>query len=152
MPNTEHLEKQLYDLDEQMTRPLPTPVVGTNVQWFARGAVSPETAQAALVVGVEGPGRLKLTVFPPNGMPVHKQGVLHVSHSQHETRGNAATVHNGAWDYLPNWKLNKSSPDYNLHLDHLNRRKETVKREIDAVVNSAAGKKDLADKALAESK
>lgn len=130
MTHLESLEQQLRDIDEQLLQLLPTPMVGTIVQWFLRGVVSPEAAKAAIVCAVEEPGRVKLTIFPPNGMLIHKQGVLHASHPMHQQSGNASTVNNGSWDYKPDDKPSKNSSHWKPHHDQLSRRRSNVLNAI----------------------
>lgn len=53
----------------------------------------------AIVTAIEDIGKIKLTVFPPNGMPQHKQGVLHKTHPAHKQRNNPQSVRSGMWDF-----------------------------------------------------
>lgn len=146
MSHLEALEKQLYNLDEQLRELLPTPPVGTLVQWFQRGTIAAENARAAIVTAVEEPGRVKLTILPPAGMPIHKQGVFHASHPIHQQKGNSSTVNNGAWDYRPDDRQNRNSSHWNMHRDKLTQRKETVEKEIASHLESVERKKQLAER------
>ncbi|WP_175517210.1 hypothetical protein [Planctomicrobium piriforme] len=60
-----------------MGSPLPTPPISTSVVWYAKGKVESENQQAAIVTKIEAPGRVTLTILPPRGMPIHKQGVYY---------------------------------------------------------------------------
>lgn len=84
---------------EEMKSLLPTPPIGTTVIWYGRGLVEDENQQAAVVTKIEGIATLTLTIFPPNGIPIHKKGVRFVTHPQHLQKNNPSTVQNGAWDY-----------------------------------------------------
>lgn len=79
---------------------MPTPLVGDSVWWFPGN--DQENPRAAVVTQIEEPGKLKLAIQPPNGMVLHKSGVLHVTHPMHEHRHNSSTMNNGSWNYKGN--------------------------------------------------
>lgn len=79
---------------------LPTPQIGTTIWWFDRN--NQDNPRAALVTAIEGPGKIKVTIFGPAAMPIHKAGVLHVLSPIHNNGSNSSTVHNGSWNYIGN--------------------------------------------------
>lgn len=83
-------------LAEQRQRLQPTPKVSDGVIYHAYG--DKRNAAPAIVSEVEGPGRIKVTVFPFNGMLQHKGGCHHVTHWIHD-KPNETTKMNGAWSF-----------------------------------------------------
>ena len=102
--------------------PLPTAPVGMMVNWFECNET--DRCYAAIVTMHEGPGKLKLTVFKPNAVPVHKMGVLHRSHPVHKDSHNTNTMRCGAWDYLAG--QNPLKAHFALHLAELERREQGI--------------------------
>lgn len=144
MANADHLEQQIAELREKQRAATPTPPVPYLVAWYDRGIVSPDSTFAAIVTGIEDSGKLKLTIFKPNSIPIHKLGVLHISHPQHKIPSNACTVRNGAWDYPPGEKVPAT---------HLSYHKEKLEEKIITLTREAFGVKQVEDKrALATAK
>lgn len=82
----------------------PTPRQGERVLFFPRGDQT--RAVTADVVAVEDVGKVQLALTMPLQIVGQDrvQGVLHVSHPQHDT-ANAQTVSQGSWDYLEHTKI-----------------------------------------------
>lgn len=133
---------QLKELEEQLKAPWPTPPVGTFVQWFNRNDVAdPGAVCAAVVTKVDGPAKVCLTIFPPNGMPKHKVGVYFTGHPVHENKVNAQTDRNGSWGYPP--EVTVAPGHYKLHTDSLNIRKQAIERDMASLKASIRDKKSL---------
>lgn len=143
MANTAHLEQLVRDLEAQLKDPTPTTPVGEPVAWLDRGVVSPETTFAALVTQVEGVGKVKLVVFKPNAMPIHKVGVVHISNPQHQIPNNATTVRNGAWDYPEGARV--PSPHYEYHKRYITERIANIRREIEQLKAQESPKRQMAE-------
>lgn len=120
--------KAIYDVEEEMKSPHPTPPVGTSVLWYDRADTREGSERAAVVTKVEGPGRVTLTIFPPNSMTIHKQGCLYIKDPIHEQRHNSVSRNSGAWDYLPQTKI--PSEHYGIHLERLSRKKESLELQV----------------------
>jgi hypothetical protein len=116
------VREQLDQIKQLKETPLPTPPVGTWVQWFDRN--EDDRVYAACVTMHEGPGKVKLAILKPNAHIVHKDGVLHRSHELHRNKHNTVTMKNGAWDYIPGQPALKSHRD--LHLKELERRESPL--------------------------
>ena len=117
-------QDQIKKLKEAMENPLPTPPVSYLVHWYPQGKIENDNRIAAIVTKIEGPGKLTLTMFPPSSMPVHKVGVHHTTHPAVERQAEHVRIHNGVWEYIPGTQIPKSHRE--VHLDELNRRKETI--------------------------
>ncbi len=117
-------------LAEDKENPQPTPPVGEPVVWYMEGDVrKPVAAQCN---GVEGPGRIKITIAAWNGFPMHRTGCHHITHSIHQ-KPNQTTKNCGAWDY-PRGKAPKA--DFELHDQEIQRRTDAlIKAEEDAIKN-----------------
>lgn len=83
-------------LAEERQRLQPTPKVSDTVIYHAYG--DKRNSAPAIVSEVEGPGRVKLTIFPYQGMLQHKAGCHHISHWIHD-KPNENTKMNGAWSF-----------------------------------------------------
>lgn len=133
--STDSMTEQVKQLEEQLKKPLPTPHIGCMVLWYPRGRIETENEVAAIVTAIEGPGKVKLTVFKPNAMQEHKQGVHWSGHPAMEGKDFAqARIHNGVWDYETNTNVRKSH--YDLHREQLQRKKEAAleakRQQLDA--------------------
>ena len=127
--NLESTEDLIKELEMETKSPLPTPPVGFTVVWYDAARNDPGAEKAAIVTKVEGPGKLVLTIFPPNGMPIfNKKGILHTSHPVHERRGNAVSKNSGSWDYPAGITVPKSHND--LHLAELNKKIDSLKAQL----------------------
>ena len=129
---------KLEEIELKIRNPLPTPPIGTPVVWYPHARVVKGAEVAALVTGIEGPGRLKITVFVPNGMPVPKQACHHVTDPVHEKRNNSISKTSGAWDYIEGTKTPKA--DFQFHLEHLNKLKNDFTGKIEQAQAIAAEK------------
>ncbi len=118
--------------DEQNKLPTP-PVSYGDIQWFEAGDKS--FAFAAKVVGVEGAGRLKLVIFKPNALPVHKCAVYHVNSTIHDQVNNPTTYRCGSWDYIPGVKIPKEH--FELFNQDIERRKENLRKAEEAAKRQA---------------
>lgn len=121
---------------------LPTPPVGTTVQWYDHGDIRFPTA--AIVTEVEGPGRVKLAVFRVNALPQHKPGVYHVDSLIHDQANNQTTYRCGSWGYPQGVKPPKEH--YELHVQDVERRKEHLRKAEEAAKAAA----ELHEKRMAE--
>ncbi len=83
-------------LAEERTRLQPTPKISDPVIYYTRG--DKNFPVPAVCSAVEGPGRIKITLFPFQGMMQHRAGCHHVTHWVHD-RPNETTKNNGAWDF-----------------------------------------------------
>jgi hypothetical protein len=133
------MQEALDQIAEQRKHPFPTPPVGETVQWFENN--DQDNPRAAIVAKVEEPGRLCLTVFPPNGATRHIMGCWHVSHECHQTRGSQMTFRNGSWNYVPGRTVPKA--DYQAHLDWLDKKEFNVLEEKRRQVEAAEGRQKL---------
>ena len=86
-------------------RKIPTAPIGLPVQWYIAGDV--RQIVAAIVVAVEGPGRLRLKVNGVNSMPQEKAACYHVNHAIHEQANNPTTYRSGSWDFIPGQPIPK---------------------------------------------
>lgn len=130
------------EIEEDKANLQPTPPVGEKAVWYVAGdRKHPVPAQ---VVGIEGPGRLKLVVFQANSFPQHKAGVYHVSAKIHQKGGNQTTRNCGSWDYVRTSDI--QDEDYDLH------RQEIAKRETNLKMGEETTRKneDLFAKKAAE--
>lgn len=106
--------------------PLPTPPIGTPVQWFEKN--QEDMVAAAVVTRIHSPGKLELKISKPRHHSIHKQGVLHRSDPIHEQRANPATIAAGAWDYLPGEVI--PVVHYELHLQEIARQEKAILADI----------------------
>jgi len=117
--------------DEQ--RRLPTPPIGTPIQWYETG--NKEFTLAGRVTGIEGPGRLKVAVDRINAITQHKTAVYHVNSPVHDQANNSTTYRCGSWDYLPGTKIPKEH--YELFDQEIERRKENLRKAEEAAKKNA---------------
>lgn len=109
-------------IERDEARKVPTAPVGLPVQWYIAG--DRRQVVAALVIGVEGCGRLKLKVFQSNSMPQEKMAVYHVNHPVHDQVNNTTTYRSGSWDFVPGQAIPKEY--YNLHTEDIEKRKNNL--------------------------
>ena len=83
-------------LAEERQRLQPTPKVSDPIIYYTRG--DKNFPVPAVCSAVEGPGRIKITLFPFQGMMQHRAGCHHVTHWVHD-RPNETTKNNGSWDF-----------------------------------------------------
>lgn len=132
MLNTSALKERLKQLDLELTKPIPTPPIASTVVWYEGGKTREQNGEqrAAIVVGIEGPGKLRLKIFDARAMDKNKSGVLHVDHKIHQQKNNSVTVQSGAWDYPDDRTPPKSH--FKLHEDFLKKQRDQVERDIAA--------------------
>ena len=112
-------------LESQRANLQPTPPVGCpDIVWYPAGNTNDPVP--ARVTAIEGPGRLKLVVFPKNAFPAHKQAVYHVSAKIHDKPGNPTTKNWGSWDYVEKEDLRDSH--YNFHRAELQKLEDNLTR------------------------
>ncbi len=106
-------------LAEERTRLQPTPRVNDPVTFYTRG--DKNFPVPGICSAVEGPGRIKVTYFPFNGMMQHRAGCHHVTHWVHDSH-NQMTTQNGAWDF------NREPPKdaYEVHEAELAKRENSL--------------------------
>jgi len=154
MIDTEPLVKQIEEVEAELASPLPTPTVGTMVVWYDRGQKVAEGKRAAIVTKIEGAGKVQLTVFAPNAMPMHKIGSLHISHSVHAKAHNSVSKNNGGWDY----RDGDDAPDshYDMHREMLTAKLAAMKHQLveaeQIAAREAGGKAAVPKKKAGESK
>jgi hypothetical protein len=134
--DTTPLMLQIEETESELASPLPTPPVGTLVVWYDRGVKAADAQRAAIVTKVEGPGKVQLTVFAPNAMPMHKIGSLHISHSVHEKAHNSVSKNSGGWDYRDGEMI--PGEHYDLHRNVLNTKLESMRKSLDEAKQIAA--------------
>lgn len=83
-------------LAEERQRLQPTPKCNDPIIYYTRG--DKNFPVPAICSSVEGPGRIKITLFPFQGMMQHRAGCHHVTHWVHD-RPNETTRNNGSWDF-----------------------------------------------------
>ena len=97
-------------LEEDKENRLPTPPIRTPVQWYLGGDRGQATA--AMVTGVEGPGRLMLVIFQRNSIPMHRTGVYYVTHRMVTDKTNgtvgATLKEKGSWGLEEGFKIPES--------------------------------------------
>ena len=117
------IKTQIEKVDAEIKAPFPTPPVGAMVVWYARADVREGAEIAAIVTRVDGPGKISLTAFRPQGMPdPTRLGVLHVNHPTHLSKHNSVSVNTGAWDY-PDGTIPPKS-HYARHTEALNKKRD----------------------------
>lgn len=121
------IKDRLAQLQSELERPLPTPTVGMTVLWNDRSITG--NGRAAVVTQVLSPGKINLTIFPPNSVPIHRQGVLHKADPIHQRRNNSVSVQCGSWEYLEGVKTPDSH--YNAHRENLKGRIKVVEDQIE---------------------
>lgn len=93
---------------------LPTPPVGTVVQWFNKG--KEDACYAAVVTRQEGAGRVEVVIFPPKNLYTvvahYRIGVLHRTHPSSQIPHSPTNDRNGFWDYLPGQAIPEDHWDY----------------------------------------
>lgn len=123
------IQDQISAVEAEIKSPLPTPPVGTLVVWYPRAARAIENQIAGIVTRVEGPGKITLTVFRPQGVPeLNHRGCLFVDHPIHEKRANSVSVNSGSWEYPELVKPDKSH--FDLHLAVLNKKRDSLKEQV----------------------
>jgi len=106
-------------LAEERERLQPTPPISEPVIWYQHG--DKRYPVPALCSAQEGPGRIKVTIFPHGAMLMHRAGCHHISHPVHD-KPNETTRNCGAWDYA----RAVPSEDFKLHEDDLSRRENAL--------------------------
>lgn len=110
--------KNLQDLQANRQ---PTPPVGEPIVWF-QGADRKHPV-AARCNGIEGPGRIKITILPWMGVaPMHRSACYHIDHPMHQ-KPNETTKNNGAWDYVRG-RIPKD--DYTVHDEEYAKREKAL--------------------------
>ena len=118
------------ELNEQQRNLQPTPPVGKPVNWYPAG--NKEDPVPGRITAIEGPGRVKLVVFPKNAFPAHKQAVYHVSAKIHDKPGNPTTKNWGSWDYVEEDDFKDAH--YETHRKELRKLEDNLTRgEADAI-------------------
>lgn len=128
--DTQPIREQIAATDADIKNPLPTPPVGTTVVWYDRASNEPGAEIAAIVTRIEGPGKISVTTFRPQGMPEFtRRGVLYMTHPQHENRHNTVSRNSGSWAYPGQSKPPKA--DFELHLTQLASKRESLVAKLD---------------------
>ncbi len=92
-------------IEEDKQRRIPTPPIRTTVQWYQGGDKT--IVIPGIVTGIEGPGRVKLVLFPLNAFPRHQAGVYHEGHKIHEQSANPTTARCGSWGFEEGFQVPK---------------------------------------------
>lgn len=122
---------------------LPTAPVSSLVQWYERGEQA--VPYAAIVVAIEAPGRVGLTIFKPNAPPMYRSGVRYISDQIHADKANPTTDRCGSWGYGD--KVPRAHLEY--HLKELDKRELNFLKDHEAHEQAAKAK---AEKATAPKK
>lgn len=117
-------------LAEERERLQPTPPVSEPVIWYQNG--DKRFPVPALCSAAEGPGRIKVTIYPHGAMLMHRSGCHHITHPVHD-KPNETTKNCGSWDY----PRGVPKEDYKLHEDDLTRRENGL-LEADEKAKEAA--------------
>ena len=112
------------EIAEAKANPLPTPPIGATVQWCFQG--DQRNIRAAIVTGIEDPGRLKLGIFSQGQMVQYKTGVYYITHANHKQSNHPTTKANGSWQYLPGQSIPKSH--YEFHDTEMAKREANLVR------------------------
>jgi hypothetical protein len=123
-------------LEEEKRNKLPTPPVGTPVQWYQGG--DRRMVFAGQVLAVEVPGRVTIRIAAPGKFAEDKKGVYHVSYRMHKVPGHQNTQKCGSWDYLPGHTVHKR--DYGFHEEELEKRELNLLNQEEQARKIAAAK------------
>ena len=127
----------------------PRPPVGLMVQWFHYGHHT-AGAQAALVVGSEGMGTIKVRIFKDDGTPGGwKRSVWHTSDPALVKKDHLARSSSGTWDYIPGTPridLNQPLFDPEVETAKLRAELETLREAIVALQPCADVAQDVQEK------
>lgn len=128
--------------DELKNAPLPTPMIGETIVWYPENKTHDGSgvsmARAAIVTGIESPGRLTVLVFAPNNEPRHRKGVWHTTWTGHKRPGNETTKTNGSWDYITGRSPQK---DFDAHREHVRAKIARYRETHTPPVPATAGEK-----------
>jgi hypothetical protein len=130
MVDTDPILKQIEAAEAEMKRPLPTPPVGYTVVWYDRADKRDGAEIAAIVTKVEGPGKLTVTTFRPQGMPdPTRRGCLHATHKLHDNRHNTVSRNSGSWDYPQGVRAPKEH--FKHHMEQLEAKVEMLQGRLE---------------------
>jgi len=118
------IQDRIEELTREIKNPLPTPPVGSTVVWYNR-ADKNTAPYAAIVTGIDEPGRIKITMFPPNGFFKTAQGVHYIEHPMHSQKNNHVSEQSGAWAYPAGVSIPKD------HFDAYRSRREAMKAALE---------------------
>lgn len=142
---------KLESLKAQKESLLPTPPIGTPVQWFARGDMTGTQPIAGVVTKHVRPGVLGLVTFPFRSQPVHCDNVLWCKHPQGQRKHDKNVQRNGTWDYVS--KNPPAKSHYSLHEqqieDQIKQLESQMKSAIDQYLDRQRMKEELEQQASA---
>ena len=118
----------------------PTPPVGWTVQFLPSGDT--ENPKAAIVMAIEGAGRLTLSVLQPDQFPQTRKGVHYIYHPLTK-KGSPQTGRSGSWRYLPDTTVPKTHNKFHEAI---------IARKDEAIAKAEADKKRAAELADVEAK
>ena len=129
-------------IEAMKANPQPTPPVGEPLIWYmANDKNRPVAAQCN---GIEGPGRIKITIHNWQGMPMHRPACYYVGHPNHD-KPNDASRNNGSWDYVRG-KVPKA--DFEAQEIEIKRQEDGLMRAMeDAKKNAALFEQKKAERA-----
>lgn len=142
MSTVEAIDVELAKIKEAEKQPIPTPHIGCMVNWYPYGNVDPSNIQAAVVTKIENFGKVCLTIFPPNGPPQYKSGVIWVKHP--DIAGalrRQVRINSGTWDYDDGTKPRRSHDD--VHLTFLKNKRADMQRQRDSIVQAEFAKANM---------
>lgn len=125
--------QQLEVLKERKENLIPTPPVGTSVQWFRGGDMKESRAIAGVVTKHVRPGVVGVACFPPRTHIVHQDNVMFHKHPQAQNPGDRNVQRNGVWDYVR--KNPPAKSDYYLHESEIDEQIRRVEIEMEHKVN-----------------
>lgn len=124
---------QIDALKKRLENLVPTPPIGTNIQWFRAGHIAEDNIVPGIVTKHVRPGVVSVTVFPRRSNPQFYDNVMYVRDEQARAKGNPNTAKNGLWDYVR--KSPPAKSDYALHereiSEQIERVEQDMKREVD---------------------
>ena len=120
-------------IEEDKKNRIPTPPIRTTVQWYQGG--DKNICLPGIVTGIEGPGRLKIVLFPINSFPRHQAGVYHEDHKVHSQKGNPTTSRCGSWGFEDGFRIPKEW--YDLHDQEIAKRELNLRTAEQAAITSA---------------
>lgn len=125
--------EQIESLKARKESLIPTPPIGTHVQWYRGGEVKPEKAVAGIVTKHVRPGVIGIVCFPPRTHIVHQDNVLYHKHPQAQNPGDKNVQRHGVWDYVR--KNPPAKSDYAMHEDEIDAQIRRLENRMEDEVN-----------------
>jgi hypothetical protein len=113
--------------EQEPRKLLPTPPVGTPVQWFKCGDNRFPCAAVVLQVNPSAPGHLELSICIGSGW-IRQPDVTWAGDPKWSESNTAQVRNNGTWDKLPKYEFD--AVDYGIHEVLLEKRQAAKEREV----------------------